>query len=441
MTSSNNSRNTCSILIVALLTVLCSTPLCAQSAFDHIVRNRFFSASNYCIYPDSVPSRMTTPPAGKYPFYISHYGRHGSRYLINRKGYDIPYRMLCRADSMGELTATGRQVKEELAGIISDSEGRWGDLSGIGKQQQRNIARRMVERFPEVFRDNAHIEARSTTVNRCVLSMGTFLQQLAAICPKVDITMDAMKNDMYYMNHQDRLLRDNMKDEAALQAYHDFSSRREHNPALMRALFVHPDSVASVVDEVQLNYYILKSALIQQNTHMGERCRLLEHFALEDIHRFWQKENAWWYIMYGPSPLNGGNQPYSQRHLLRRIISDADSCISLSQPGAMLRFGHETVLLPLVCLMGVNGFDQRLDDLEDLEEYGWWACRVFPMASNIQLVFYRSDPKDKNVLVKVLLNEQEATLPLKSDHAPYYRWKDFRKYFLKKLDDYDAARR
>ena len=52
-------------------------------------------------------------------------------------------------------------------------------------------------------------------------------------------------------------------------------------------------------------------------------------------------------------------------------------------------------------------------------------------------VFYRKDPKDRTPLFKVLLNENEATLPLPSKRAPYYRWSDFRKYYLKKLDAYE----
>ena len=39
------------------------------------------------------------------------------------------------------------------------------------------------------------------------------------------------------------------------------------------------------------------------------------------------------------------------------------------------------------------------------------------------------------MLVKVLLCEDEATLPIKSDVAPYYHWKDFKEYCLKKLDE------
>jgi hypothetical protein len=36
----------------------------------------------------------------------------------------------------------------------------------------------------------------------------------------------------------------------------------------------------------------------------------------------------------------------------------------------------------------------------------------------------------------VLLNENEATLPIKTDDAPYYHWNDVRDYYLKMLDEY-----
>ena len=52
---------------------------------------------------------------------------------------------------------------------------------------------------------------------------------------------------------------------------------------------------------------------------------------------------------------------------------------------------------------------------------------------NLQFIFYRSDPKDQDVLFKVLLNEEEATLPLQPVSGPYYRWSDFRQYCLDKL--------
>ena len=427
-----------------LCCLLC-LPVLAQdvpSAFALISKNRNFSASNFCIYPDSVQMQMTPPPAGKRPFYISHYGRHGSRYLSNRKAYDLPYTMLCRADSLDELTPIGQDVLRELRAIIDDSEGRWGDLTGIGKRQQRNIARRMMERFPEVFEGRAFVDARSTIVNRCVLSMGSAVLQMAALNPQLDIRMSSSYHDMWYMNHQDRQLRDSMMSYRAKQAYQEFSAPRDGNPRLMELLFVEPDSVRSFVDETWFCYYLLKTALMQQNTHMSDgNSFLVDLFTYEEIHRFWQKENAWWYICYGPSPLNGGCQPYTQRYLLRRIIHEADSIIGLGIHGASLRYGHETVVLPLTCLLEMNGFNFQTDRLDLLEPNGWWACLVFPMASNIQFVFYRRDADDDDVVFKVLLNENEATLPLPTDIAPYYHWRDFRDYYLRKLDAYEVSAR
>jgi hypothetical protein len=54
-------------------------------------------------------------------------------------------------------------------------------------------------------------------------------------------------------------------------------------------------------------------------------------------------------------------------------------------------------------------------------------------------VFYHKNAKDRNPLIKVLLNEKEATLPLSSDLAPYYRWSDFRDYYLRKVSEGESV--
>ena len=174
-----------------------------------------------------------------------------------------------------------------------------------------------------------------------------------------------------------------------------------------------------------------------QNTDLRNKVTLYDLFTEEEIYKNWQMENAYWFLGYGFTTLNGNRQPYIQRRLLRRIIDQADSCIALPRPGVQLRFGHETCLLPLVCLMDINGYGQTIDDLELLEQRGWVNYRIFPMSSNVQMVFYRSDPSDKDVLVKMLLNENEATLPLPGQKGPYYRWADVRDYYLRKLDAYE----
>jgi len=101
----------------------------AQPVLDIIRQKPAYASCNYDIYPDSIPDNLTPAPSGKYPFYISHYGRHGSRYINRRSGYEIPYKMMVQANGVNELTATGRRVLQEMNLILEDSEGRWGDLT------------------------------------------------------------------------------------------------------------------------------------------------------------------------------------------------------------------------------------------------------------------------------------------------------------------------
>ena len=406
----------------------------AQTVRDLIIQKPTYASCNYDTYPDSIPNNLTPSPEGKKPFYLSHYGRHGSRYISSRSGYDIPFKMIAHADSVNELTPTGDRVFDEMKLIMSDTERRWGELTSYGKIQHRRIARRMAERFPEIFCDNANVSCVSTIVPRCIESMGVAMAEMKQVNPKLRITMVASQRNQWYMNHQDRKLRKNYMTPEAQKAYNTYISSRLGNSRLMELIFKNPDIVKEIVDEEHFNYYLMKMGLFQQNTHFYKNTYLQDLFETDELYRMWQIDNALWYIQHGACKLNGGKQPTSQRFLLRKLIADADSCINLEKPGAQLRFGHETVLLPLVCLMGINGYDLATDNLNELEEKGWWCSSVFPMGANLQFIFYRSSPSDKDVLMKVLLNEQEATLPIATDCAPYYHWADVRSYCLSKLE-------
>ena len=423
------------IAILITFFLLALSPSKAQKVRDLIREKPAYASCNYNTYPDSIPDNLTPAPAGKKPFYLSHYGRHGSRYISNRSGFDIPYRMMLHADSVDELTQTGQRVLDEIQIIMADTEDRWGELTTYGKEQHRKIGRRLVERFPEIFCPGARVKAISTTVPRCIESMGTAITEMLQVEPNLQFSMEASKRTMHYMNHQDNRFRKYMTPEAQ-KAYDDYTASRMGNSRLMELIFKNPDIVKEIVDEEHFNYYLMKMGLFQLNTHLSQNTYLRDLFLIDELYLMWQIDNALWYIQHGACKLNGSRQPYSQQWLLRQLIADADSCLQLKQPGAQLRYGHETVLLPLVCLLGINGYDLETDNLDELEEKGWWCSSVFPMGSNVQFVFYRSNPKDKDVLLKVLLNEQEATLPIPTDCAPYYHWTDFRRYCLEKLERY-----
>ena len=188
------------LVIIALLSLtVCAE---AQNARQEIKKNPRVSASGYLAYPGP-QHRLTPAPKGYKPFYLSHYGRHGSRYLIGTADYDRAYLTLMRADSLGQLTAKGREVLDKVARIRQEAMHRDGELTQRGAEQHRQIARRMWERFPEVFEGKTNVDAKSTVVIRCILSMENALQELVSINPKLNITHDASLHDMYYMNQDD----------------------------------------------------------------------------------------------------------------------------------------------------------------------------------------------------------------------------------------------
>ena len=428
------------LFLTSYLSPLTST-CTAQPVLDIIKKNPAYAACNYNTYPDSL-YKLTPAPKGKRPFYISHYGRHGSRYINNSNGYNIPYAMIMQAETVDELTPIGKKVLAEMQTILQHSEHRWGDLAEYGRLQHVWIAQHMMKQFPEVFEGNAWVEAKSTTVPRCIISMGTELNTFAQRYPNLEIRQEASKRDMWYMNHQDQVIKRGKLSPEAKQAFNKFISTRMGNSRVMELIFKNPDIVKQIVDENDFSYYLMKMGLFQLNTHLYQNTFLIDIFKPEELYLLWQVDNALWFAQYANfTPNYGGQYPYTQRHLLRKIINDADSCLHMVRHGAQLRFGHDTVLLPLVCLLGINGYDLRSDNLEEIESKGWWCSDIFPMASSLQFIFYRSSPKDKDILFKVLLNEQEARLPIPTDCAPYYHWRDFRRHYLKKINNFEKRQK
>ena len=408
----------------------------AQSARDDFKNDTHLSASNYLAYPGPTQGKLTPAPDGKKPFYISHYGRHGSRYLINPSEYKRPMEILQAADKAGKLTLLGQDVLRRVKLMNEESEKRLGELTPLGAQQHKQIARRMFERFPEVFEGEANIDAKSTIVIRCILSMENALQQLLLMNPKLHITHDASEHDMWYMNYTDRELVSKRHNFETESAYYSFMEKHRDYLRAMSALFNDQEYMEQNVDAWQLNNYLFKLASNLQSSELHKKITLYDIFTDDEIYNNWLIINARWYMEYGACPLNGGTQPYTQRHLLRNIIEQADSCLRLKKPGATLRFGHETMVLPLTCLLELDNFGIQERNLERLESKGWLNYKVFPMGANIQFVFYRKDFADKDILVKVLLNENEARLPLHSSIEPYYKWSEVREYYLNKLDAY-----
>lgn len=399
------------------------------------------AGANYLAYPGP-QQRLTATPRGYEPFYLSHYGRHGSRYMIGEQAYGQPLRTLQRADSLGVLTATGQDALRKVALLCEEARGRDGELTELGAVQHRQIARRMMERFPEIFADSTNIDARSTVVIRCILSMENALQELVAMNPKLRIRHDASYHDMWYMNQPNTMEKRVDRDDSIQSIFRAFWTKHTDYSHLMGTLFTDP-TFLSPTDGNRLGDQLAGLALSVQGTELRRTVSLRDLFTEDELYNYWQCKNIYWYVTFGPSPLTKGQMPFSQRNLLRKIISEADSCLLLDHPGATLRYGHDTMVMPLTCLLGLNGNDRQVDDLEQVDDAGWLDYKIFPMACNLQFVFYKkqgtraASQRAEDILVKVLLNEDEAKLPIETKQWPYYRWSDVKQFCINKLAQFN----
>ena len=162
---------------------------------------------------------------------------------------------------------------------------------------------------------------------------------------------------------------------------------------------------------------------------------LLSLFTAEECYDQWRIRNIDWYLGYGAAPQTNSLMPFSQKNLLKNIIATADT---VTQTQATLRFGHEVCVMPLACLLELGNSGAVVEDLGKLDEV-WRNYNIFPMGCNIQLIFYRPKKgKSGDILVKALLNEREQTLPVPTDSYPYYKWSDLRKYYVDKIERFEA---
>ncbi len=458
------------IIITMLLSVSITASVTAQpykgkqtssvysiSAWEQVKANPKLVLSDYQPYPvtDTDPSsipQLTKAPKGYRPFYINHYGRHGSRWLISTATYTEPVAFLKKANQQNMLTPLGQDILKRLEVVEQAARGRYGELTRLGAEQHRQIAGRMFKNFPEVFKKDAVIDAKSTIIIRCILSMEAACMRFKELNPKLQITNDASNHDMYYMNNQDpdgffKNITSDPKNTEILNAYRRkiFKTDRLAMSILKdtswftvyKEKFAHSNNPEKlpVYNAGKLFYDIAELAISLPNTDLN--ISLMDAVTLEELHQLNLYRNLSSYRYAGFSDMGQKVTPFRQTYLLKNIIESADNAIAQAgtdgkhSAGATLRFGHDSNLMPLCSLMDINGagiYEPNIDNVANV----WNMNHYIPKAGNLQFIFYGK--KNSPVLVKILLNEQEATLPLETDKFPYYEWSKVREFYINILN-------
>ena len=415
--------------LIAFFLVIIPLSLAAQTAREALMadfqENIFRVGMNMDPY-EYIPGPQTPAPKGYKPFYISHYGRHGSRSNWGGKPYQDISEKYHKAHDAGLLTPQGIAAMEQIDRLIALHDNMDGRLTYLGTQEHRQIARRMYNNYKPVFhKGSKKISARSSTSQRVIVSMCAFTGELMEQEKGLDIHWDTGEELMKILSTDStRPVRDSVYKILAVMG-------REHKPdtayfqqlvftdaAAARALIGHP------------------AAIMQQTFNMAVGCaafqlddRLFRLFTWDDLYAYQQNIAMNFYLRQCNSAEFGDQRMPLVEPLVRDIIEKADAAIATGEYAVDLRFGHDYQLLALSSFFALKGVGERLDRNSCKDWAGW---RYTPFAGNFQLIFYRD--KKGNVLVKPLLNERETPI-LGLEGFPYYKWEDVKAFLSQSFSE------
>ncbi len=400
-------------LFLASAVYAVSQNVAAASLLEEISADPEKSGGIYYAYPVKADS-LAPVPDGFEPYYISHYGRHGSRWVINMGIYPKLLSVLAQQDSLGNLTPLGSEISGLLEICADHAQGHSGELSPLGEDQHRAIATRMVERFPSVFDDSASIVMRSSTEPRCIVSMAAFSEAVKAMRPNISVERHATPGDMdtiHYTSLQAKALGDEggqwMR---GFQPVRDKLTRCESSASLIF-------NDINKVDNLPLFMRYLHDAAIDVQDVVGlpESCnRLIEVFTPEDLYSLWMASNYMMYVKNADTAPSRDLGPQCAAHLLENIMKHA----SASESSADLRFGHDTSLIRLLALMGIEGCSPAGASSPQEAAGQWQTFRISPMGANLQLIFLR-DTGGREI-VGIRLNEMPAGVEGLEEAFPGY---------------------
>jgi len=418
--------------LLAVVLVMAAMPLQAQTSRELIKADPTRAANVHHHYEVPVISD-TQAPAGYEPFYISHYGRHGSRYHWGQMLIDNAIFTLDTLSMKGLLTPEGEQIHNTITKINQYHDGQVGILTQVGSREHQGISQRMYERYTSVFnqKDRQKVVCIATESQRVIQSMGNFVMILKGNNPKLDISLYAGNkykdilnksvrhydgDRMYKMRLESQVLKDNL----------DISR-------IEKAWFTDVEAAKKVVPRGDLYNFVLNvfNAGCITNCLDENDVDIYQFFNEDEIYALFVADNAYNHENLFITKENGHTYYGVGQAILGDFLTKADAALAGNDIAADLRFGHDTGIAPFLSLIGVDGFEEVLSS-EGLVEKGRYCYNYVKMASNVQMIFYRNASND--VLVKILHDEKETHIPaLKAVDGAFYKWSDLRSYFEGKM--------
>ena len=412
-------------LITFISTIFMTGLVIAQIPPQSIVDKPEIAAANLRPYFHTCSGIENNSPKGYKPFYISHFGRHGSRYLSSPKYTKAAFDCFTEAKNQGLLTARGDSLYKAMILINEAHDGMYGELAPLGAREHRDIAKRMYKREKKVFKshDRTKVRCFASIYSRCISSMANFTEELASHAPSLEITYQVGKRyNQQYLNVQPDPA---FKPEA--NRIIDSLKRVALNPEkLLPLYFTDLEKVKELTSDlygVEMGMYFYWGVSYDLDFL---KIDLTDLIPLEEIAACGTIESTYRFATVSVPEDFREYTIVPGKKLLYDIVEKADEAIKAdSDLAADLRFAHDSGLLPMCSLLGIDGYPTYSIN----EAFrNWNMSEVVPMCANMQIVFYRAKG---DILVKILVNEKIAVIP---DMTPvegiFYRWEDIRNHIM-----------
>ena len=430
-------------LFIGFLTLTASAPSDTLSKYEilqQIQEDPAKAGGNHYNYPFGEYS-VAKPPKDYEPVYISHYGRHGARYITDAAKYDHVAKLLGNGHDKGALTAEGESLYNDYMAIYPLLQYHNGDLTVKGQEQHRELARRMIKAYPSLFKKDAAIDARASVSPRAIVSMMSFCDEVRQLRPRVSIrySADYSELDVTTLKAMDQ------DEDAYAQEFYSLFRNEYFGGSYAKAaaeigldadafflrFFKDMDAVKECGKPADLFGELAEIAYNIQC--LDFEADLTRYFTPAERFQSWENANIYAVLMFLDNPYSRGLIAARAWQLADDMIELADSDLADGRIKVRLRFGHDTIVGPLLGFLGVPGWGPLGGDVSSWK-YGFQSWNL-PMASNVQMVFYRNKKNPSDMLVRVMYNEHDQILPLDDQSlAPYYKWSDFKARYLPEIE-------
>ena len=434
----------------------CTTTTSNLTSREEVDANPRIAVPSMTAYTGEIfTNEASAIPAGYEPFYITAYLRHGSRFESDQAYATQTYDYFQKADEAGILTPLGKRVKEFMEWNYNHHTNRVGDLTDVGFNQHKGIAKRYYKRFSSLFKGDAAIESVSSTSLRATMSMVGFNEGLKEENPRLNNHMMASEvtgpemrpqkpdHNPAYPVEESKAYKSFLAKEVYAKLL-DWGSRQDLSHA-HNALFTDPAKFFSLFERsgFKIMTDIYKRLAFAQNFGKNDRSLIDEVFTADERYIIYKHENCCWYYRCASAahPVLANNMVQS-RVLVDYIVNRADEVVSgAKESNAHLCFGHDLNIIPLMNIFGLDNMPLVFGEGNETIDYvaeNWRGYKVTPKAANLFFIFYRN--KDGKVLVRPQINERDVEMPVESEMPYFYEWDKVKELAYARLAELDIMK-